>query len=148
MAEKTTRQKIMEAFEARMKTILVSNGYSTNLGRSVEAWKTTDWEEDALPGLIYRDTENEQTPYSQLQYTNILTVETEITPAPGAASITDARAIMADVKRAIAADDRWGGLAEDTQPAGDKIETEQQSRIVTRITMKIRIEYTSSKWTF
>ena len=148
MADKTTRQKIVEALDTRFKGILLSNGYATNLGRSVHAWRTHDFEEKELPAITYRDTENTQAPYTQLQYTNQLTVEMEITPSPGAATITDARTLLADVFKAIAADDRWGGLAEDTQPAGDRIETEHHERLISRITVSIRIEYTSSKWSF
>jgi hypothetical protein len=144
----TIRKQIMDAFETRLKGILVTGGYATNLGANVKAWRTTDFQPDELPALSFKDTKNDRSSYSQLEYTNMLTIEMEIHPAPGVNTIPDAYTLIADVYKAIAVDDRWGGLAEDTTPVDDVIEASQHDRIVGKITLTVRVEYTSSKWSF
>jgi hypothetical protein len=143
------RAQIIDVFDTRMKTILITNHYVTDLGSHIFAWRSTDLAANELPGMIYRDTENDRSERRSLSdQDNKLTIEIEIFPEPGSDTIDDAYALLQDVYTAIAVDDRWGGLADDTNPGEDKIEIEQHERIIGKIKVTIIIEYTSDKWSF
>jgi hypothetical protein len=145
----TKRKQIVAAFNARMKTISIAKGYNTDLGSNIFAWRATGLAKTECPGMIHRDTENDRTERNSLsEQKNKLTIEMEIFPEPGSDTIDDAYDLIQDVFTAIAVDDRWGGLADDTNPGEDKVEIEQHERIIGKITLSIIIEYTSEKWTF
>lgn len=44
------RQKIVDAIVARMQTILVTNGYSTDIGLRVKDWET-NWDQSEMPAV-------------------------------------------------------------------------------------------------
>ena len=44
------RQKIVDAIVARMQTILVTNGFATDIGTRVED-SQTNWDQDQLPAI-------------------------------------------------------------------------------------------------
>lgn len=149
MPDNTICAQIMAKFDARMKTILTANGYVTNLGAHIYAWRATDFAESELPGMNYRDSENDRSNRRGFaDQDNLLTIEMEVMPAPGSNTITDARSLIGDVYKAINVDDRWDNLADDTYPGPYKIEVDQKERIIGRITLSIIVEYTSEKWSF
>jgi hypothetical protein len=141
------RAQLVTAFENRMKGILKSAGYATNLGLSVHSWRTMEFSIAELPGITFRDPENAQSRFGSGMNTNKLTLDLEIHPAAGC-TISDAYAILGDIYKACAVDDLWGNLADDSWPESDTIEMEQHDRIIATIKMSIVIEYTSVKWTF
>jgi hypothetical protein len=148
MAADPVRSQIMEAFKTRMEGILKSSGYATNLGAHVFPWRVTEFEGSELPAMKFHDPENDRKRYAGLVYTNKLAIEMEIHPAPGASSTADAYDLLGDVMKAIGVDDRWSGLAIDTEPGKDTIDITQHDRIVGAITFTIQIEYRAQKWAF
>jgi hypothetical protein len=48
------RQKIVDAIVARMETILVTNGYETDIGQTVEDWNI-NWQQEELPAVSVCD---------------------------------------------------------------------------------------------
>ncbi|HLE18673.1 MAG TPA: hypothetical protein VI728_10365 [Syntrophales bacterium] len=134
------RQQLIDAIDARFKTIKTTNGYETELGNNVFAWRSSPIEAAELPCLLYRDT-NETIELTIGAHIHTLTIETEIITSGGTA-IKDIRKMLADIIKCIGADLTWGGIAEDTLPvAGEDIKIEQQENIITGAKLSFAAQY-------
>jgi hypothetical protein len=147
---KTLRQKFVDAIVARMQTILTTNGYVTNAGQKVEAWRT-HWEEDELVdgalGVFDLTNESEKEHRQSLRQKNTLTVQIRIFVAKGSRA-EKVRQIEGDVFKAIRSDDRWTvdgkGMAIETRPKQDGFIIPQDSFEVAAGAVEIEIEYLSN----
>lgn len=140
------RQQIIEKIDTRFKAILKTGGYKSDLGVHVYDWLKCDLDTTELPGLIYRDVENEIEPYTAGLYNNKIILEIEIKAETGSTTAESLREMVEDVYKAIGSDDLWGGLAIDTQPRSEKIFIEQIDKIIGSAFLIIQIEYEKPKW--
>jgi hypothetical protein len=136
------RQEIIDALDARLKTILVANGYLTNLGQNVAEWDTTPHDPAGATLLEYRDEEAGREDVAVGVQDMILLVTLRVRTA-GAAALTDMRNMLADVCTAMHADPTWGGLAGDTVQAGAAMADKAQDKdVAAGFEVKFRIDYT------
>jgi len=134
----TIRQQIITSVDARFKTVLVTNGYQTDVGANVFDWRAEALEEGDLPALIYRDTVCSTEISNISSYTHKMTVEI-IAVVANDTPMAIIRNIIADLDKAIGVDDRWGGLAVLTERTGDEsgIEIDDKKYAGCRVTMVI-----------
>ena len=134
----TIRQQIITSVDARLKTVLVTNGYQTDVGANIFDWRAEALEEDNLPALIYRDTICSTEISNISSYTHKMTVEI-IAVVANDTPMAIIRNIIADLDKAIGVDDRWGGLAVLTERTGDEsgIEIDDKKYAGCRVTMVI-----------
>ena len=124
------RTQLIAKIDARLKAILVTGGYKTNLGQNVFPWKTTPFGEDEVPGVTYRDLINKkEDPGSIGKFRWNLMVEIEIS-IPDQTPAGTIRNYIADVLKAVGTDYRWANLAIRTDQPDTEITAEQESQII------------------
>ena len=143
------RQRIVDAVDTRLKTILVANGYESNLGRSVFAWHDRELAVEVidLPCIIWRDTDcdDSNATVGTLGYhLHALRMECEILDNRDAIPVM-LRKEVADVIKAIGTDTTWGGLANRTNPISHTLEVNQTEKLEGRATITFQIEFYTSK---
>lgn len=141
------RQQIVDAVETRLKTILTSNGYYTDLGNEVYVWLQRPIEDAKTLSAIIRDLEQEEITFEDQNSTHLhrknLEVEIEIVSSSASAL----RQAEADVNKAIGTDPTWGGLAELTRPYNSvPVFPDQKERKRTGIARTIIIQYKTEAW--
>jgi hypothetical protein len=145
----SVRYQIISLVMARMKTIKKTASYKTDLGNNIFHMRPTPLQDTEAPGMNILDHDNEKAPSAAAgRYRNTISIDLEISLAAGTATITDCYDVIEDVLKAIGMDDQWSGLADDTQPKGDKIEIDQDGKITGKVTVSIEIEYETAKWSF
>lgn len=142
------RQQIITAIDTRMKTIQTTAGYKTNAGVHVFDWLDRDLADSELDAIIYRDRTCEQSSDMNDRTTNNLIIDFEIKVKSTSTTAQQARKVLEDICKAIAVDETWGGLAEDTFPVSNTIGVEQTDKIAGTAELVIEIEYTTNKWDF
>jgi hypothetical protein len=138
------RHRILKAIDTRLKAVLKAGEYNTNLGQNVFEWRETDLQEAELPGVKYRDKNNE----------TVITVGKHLQVMPvtfdlyWTGTAEDIRKLIADLIKAIGTDITWGGLAEDTTPPGDseEIRAEQNDKKIWHAQLKFTVEYLTDPW--
>ncbi len=139
------RQQICTAIDTRLKTILVSNGYETNLGNNVYEYWQVALEEDELPGVIWKDSAETSVPLVSDTQDRLLTIEL-ILQAAGSDAPKQLRKMIADIEKAIKTDGTgitWGGLAIDTDPINmsEAFEIEHKERRIGACKLNFIIKY-------
>jgi hypothetical protein len=143
------RQQIITAIDTRLKTILTTGGsYKTDAGLHVFDWLDRDLADSELDAIIYRDRTNEITPETIQNYSNKVTIEIEAKTKQATDTARQIRKIVEDIYQAIGTDDRWGGLAIDTQPVSEEIDIQQTDKIAGSAKLTIAIEYEKEKWSY
>lgn len=135
----TIRQQIISTVDTRFKTILVANGYQTNLGDHVFEWRTKENPLSAseLDGLIYRDTDEEKIEGAGSNFENTVKVEIEISST----SPSQIRKCLADLEKAAFVDRFWNGLAIRTRLSGNKSAKTQKENIFVASQVILEIDY-------
>ena len=150
-AADTIRQQIMDVLDARLKTILVANGYKTNLGQNVRQWDDEALPDPAeeptkFPAIKYRDTDDTTEDIAVGLHLHTLPVEIEIIAVGGTAK-TEMRKMIADVIQCIGADLNFSALAEDTKPISPEMfKVQQADKFFIAAKATIEIEYTSERF--
>jgi hypothetical protein len=144
------RQDIIDAIDTRLKTILISNGYNTDIGNKVFHWRNTNLTEAELPGIIYRDPSTNEKEHHGVARGWVNKFQVEIVGFDTLAGTTPAqmRLITEDIYNAIDVDDLWGGLAHDTTPISDEIDIQNKDKISGAASVIIEIDYLASKWIY
>ena len=143
------RQQIIDALDTRLKTILTTGGYLTNAGAHVYPWLPETAQIADVIALVYRDPDenNSAATEGSLGYhRHVLTIEIEIRCAAGSVTVETARKVLADIETAIGTDPKWTALAIRTDPGSNRIETAQNSNIVSRAVMNFAITYQTKAW--
>lgn len=109
------RQQIMDKIESRLGTILVSNGYQTDIGNNVFPWLMTT--PASLPAVVFRDPSRDVSAHREAHLSTVF-VETEVFGTSGFTD-DDIRAMIQDVVKAFGTDTTWDGLALDTNLVSD-----------------------------
>jgi hypothetical protein len=144
----TIREQIIAAMITRFQGIKKASGYKSDLGDSVNHFRDSDYDVTELPALNIVDRTNDIGPATSTQFDNMVDITLEIKVASGETTYKTAYDIIEDVYRAIAVDDTWGGLALDTLPGSDDIHSEHAGKVISGITIKIKVQYEAAKWTF
>ena len=100
----------MTAIDTRLKLITIANGYETNAGNNVYEFWDVALEDDELPAIIWRDGAEDSELVVNTTQGRTLTVEL-ILQALGVTAPAILRKLIADVEKAIAVDNTWGGIA-------------------------------------
>jgi len=138
----TLRQKIVDAIDARLKTIKTANGYQTNLGNNVFEWRVTPLNSDTeLPGAVYSDTQDTIDLTIGLHLHTLKIVINMA--AKGSASPSDMRKLIGDIHKMIGVDVTWGGLAEDTKITSEIILPAHEENKFMGIEITIEVEFTT-----
>jgi hypothetical protein len=141
----TIRQRIITSLDARLKTILVANGYQTDVGANIFDWRAEALEESDLPALIYRDTLCNTEISNISSYTHRMTVEI-IAVVANDTPMAIIRNIIADIDKAIGVDDRWGNLAVLTERTGDESGVEIDDRKYAGCRLTVVITFRTLGW--
>ena len=140
---RSIRQQIMDAVGTRLRSILVTNGFVTNLGENVHEWRIAPFPINGAAGIVFRDTV-----CNTIQaegHRQSLQIEVDIVARPGQTA-ADLRTMIADVYSAIGRDIFWGGLAMDTVPESDEIRIEQGEQRIGGASIKFSIVYRTREW--
>lgn len=146
------RQKIVSAIIARMQTILVTNGYETDLGLHVADWQT-NWQEEELDNgalsvcdLVADEDgdENGDPTSSGAMSIHTMPVMLRIFTNSNTPAAT-LRKMIADVKKAIKSDPRWKvsnvGLAIKTVPVRSGLVMSDNSFEVAGAAVEVEISF-------
>lgn len=139
MADK--RQQIVDAIRTRLATILISNGYNTDIGRHVFEWKVKAFSEAEIPGVAFRDTDPNIRELTGGMQEVSLPVEFIVGASSGSATMPLIRAAIEDVLAAINSDFTWGGLAWDTSIDTVEAFAEQEGRLTGLAKIAATVKY-------
>ncbi|HEY0545316.1 MAG TPA: hypothetical protein VGC91_08080 [Pyrinomonadaceae bacterium] len=138
----TLRQKLVDKVVARMRTILISNGYQTDLGGKVEEWLThCDEGEGAQLGVCDLNNDPELSEKYALDQTNKLKIQLRVM---GAQNPAELRKMIGDCQTAVKKDPRWDGMALQTIPGQDGFMIPSESFQVAGAAIEFTIEYLSN----
>src|SRR3990172_8463350 len=143
------RQQIMTAIDTRLKLITVTNGYETNAGNNIYEFWDIALEDDELPAIIWRDGAEDSELLVNTTQDRTMTVEL-VLQALGVTAPAILRKLIADVEKAIAVDNTWGGLVIFTSVMNvvDTFDVEHKDRRIgacrTRFTVLNRTGYLNS----
>lgn len=143
------RQLICQKIDARFKTILISNGYNTDLGKNVFEWRDNPIDENELPSLTWRDVSEDDSNASAgtIGYHNhVMTMELKVATAKGTTTAKEIRALLADIIKAVGVDQTWGRLATRTDPVSNEMQVEEVETIIGGVTITLNITYQTMKW--
>ncbi len=124
------RQQIVDAIQARMKTISKANSYSADI-KTVDVWNLRALEDNSLPAIQIRDI-TDQLPADGIgggRRDHVLNVIIGV-QFSGDTSDIQARELLGDVLTAIGEDETFSDLAYRTEPSvADLIPDEANKRI-------------------
>lgn len=140
------RQQIIDAIDARLKTIKTVNGYETDAGNNVFEWRATPLQDSELPALLFRDTTSPVDDETYSMHLHTLSVEITLV-ASGATSADIIRKMLADIQKAIGTDATWSGIAADTLLRTVDIGTVEHAEFkYTGGAINIAIQYLTERW--
>lgn len=136
----SARQDIIDALDARLQTILTTNGYGTNAGQHVYEHRATPLNETEMPGIVFRDSETVTADtFGEELHTLEIILELH---AAGAGAQDTVRSIAADVIAALGTDPTFGGLAEDVEiPREESLVLEAAEQFYAAGTLTVTIQY-------
>jgi hypothetical protein len=138
------RQDIVDAIETRLKTILVTGGYHSDLGLNVFVWRRAPIEAHEVPAVNILDRETKlsgtglkgATPLSTYE----MTVEIQVA-ATGSAAPDTVRSLAADVYKAVGTDPTFSGKVLITTPIGDEMYAEHAGEVVADAVIRLSLLY-------
>lgn len=142
------RQQIIDYLDDRLRTITIANGYNSDVGNNVFAWRETQLQPNELPALIYTDKINglrEDGPVGMFRWS--LQIEMIIAVESGADTPKKIREIIEDVFRLVGHNLRWNNLAQTTElPSGDEMTIEKHDKTIGQASIIFNIIYDAPKW--
>jgi len=145
------RADIVNAIVTKLGTIATSGGYLTNIGAKASEWRTVPVGESDL-FLTIRDTTDELGQEFLRGVTNeqmhALTVEVHVVASDqGASAASFIRKAIADIYKAIGADDKFGlSYVLKTDPVKDDFEVTQEERKAAGAIVTLSVQYRTTKW--
>ena len=140
------RQQIINILDTELKKILKTNGFNTDAGKNVWAWRDNPLTRAELTGLIYRDALNRKFPVSPIgKFRWALRIEVAIFGT----SANEVRAGIEDVLKVIGncEETKWGGNAQDTLLAdGDEMAVEKHDIETGAAILTFEVIYDANKW--
>ncbi len=141
----TVREQIVNAIANRFRQITVANGYNTDVGNSVYVWNDSPFSVDELPALNIRDESSDIEDLTNSTERVRLTVRVDIVVS-NSDPIPTIRAILQDIRKAVAVDETWGGLALYTAMVGDEIDSVSAEDVIASAFMKFYVVYDVPRW--
>jgi len=136
----SVRQRIITTIDLRLKTILVANGYQSNMGEHVFGWRTDPFQGSEIDGLTYRDRTEERTAGCGV-YDLMMPLEIEmISDSPAGI-----RKCLADLEKAVFVDETWGGLAWYTELRTNEMAVEKKEELFSASKIILEIEYQTGR---
>jgi hypothetical protein len=134
-------KQILDEFKARMQTVLIANGYKTDMGSNIFVQKDTPFTDDEIEGMdiTYSDTPE------QVIGREIHRMDIECLCAlSGNDTMANVENAKADVVTAIGTDRTWDGLAEETGiVTAEKAAVAVGENIYAGTRVRFTIEYTT-----
>lgn len=141
------RQDAVDALKDRLATVRTANGYATDIGARVFSWRKAPVTSAETPCTEVKDGKNETrlegAPMGRAY--QFLDVEIVLSLQGGGTAI-QARSAIADVKKAIGLDDKFGGVTKWATPETDEINIEQTGDTTGAATVNITIVYETDRW--
>lgn len=138
----TIRQRIIDTLITRFSTILISNGYKTDLGENVSRWKETQVPQEDLPHLAWRDDDEDETEATVGQIDHTLVIECRISTK----TEDDLYAARADLIQAMGTDRLLGGLVGNTKPPEEVGQADHGDQKVWTQTYRFTLEYPTDQF--
>lgn len=138
------RQQLISALDTRLKTVLASGGYETDLGQNVQWYRQEPFAETES-GISCEDTESAPEWIGAGVQLRRLSVEIRIA-MPAGVAMADLRKGIADVVKAVGTDLTFGGLAEDCILGEVPSEVEEASARAGGAIVNLVVEYTTEPW--
>jgi hypothetical protein len=136
----TIRQRIVDDFEKRMKTIKRLNGYQTDMGLNIFVNRTTDWQESELEGCDIRDGD-EEVEAAGAVHSFTLDMDLEV-KVKGSASDRYVRRVIADITVAVGKAPKFSDLIDTVKPVSiGSPDFEHKDRKFGTIDMKFKVNY-------
>lgn len=143
----SVRQQIVDAVDARLKTIKIQNGYDSDLGNSVFRWPTNFIAHDKTTALIYRDLDAEVFDAAHNKSDHRLNFVAEIMARLGTITDSEIRKMLNDVSRALGVDHTLGGLAITLKITAHSInDMEQTEKIIGAGTINFTVHYRTNQF--
>lgn len=138
----SVRKNIIDALETGFKTILISNGYRTDIGSTVYQWKTTAINQDETQSLILKDTNNGIVESNHINHEHLLNVEIGVFYS-GTDPVSNVRDAMLDVYEWIGRDENMylGGNSYQIEYKGDQMESEHPEQVTADGLINIEVSY-------
>jgi hypothetical protein len=140
------RQQIIDILDTELKKILKTNGYNTDAGKNVYAWRDNPLTKNELPGLIYRDALNRKASISIVgKFRWVLRIEVAVFGT----SANEIRAGIEDVLKVVGNCEKtkWGGYAQDTILAdGDEMAVEKHDIETGAAIVSFEVIYDTDQW--
>ena len=138
------RQRIIDVLTTRFATILISNGYKTDMGNNVTHWRSSrsDVPQAELPYLNWEDSDEDQVDATIGQTDHLL----EITCKVSAQALQDVYDARSDLIKLIGTDVFMSGLAGNTSlpvEQGDVVQLSKQTWVQE---YKFIIEYPTDRF--
>lgn len=140
------RQRIIDVLDARLRDILIAEGYKTDAGESVFAWELYGLDASQLPALTYRDVSDTPDQATIGRVDNFLTIDIAAMAARSAAGEAQVRNMIADVIKAVGVDETWDGLAEDTELIPADLDAEAMEKNQFGSALALVIEYSTGRF--
>jgi hypothetical protein len=140
------RQQIIDILDIELKKIKKANGFNTDAGKNVFAWRDNPLTKPELPGLIYRDALNRKFSVSPIgKFRWALRIEVAVFGT----SANEVRAGLEDVLKVIGIceETKWGNNAQDTLLAdGDEMAVEKYDIETGAAILTFEVVYDTNKW--
>lgn len=135
------RKQILDTLITRLETILIANGYKTNLGSNVFHWLDSQITQDQLPAITVEDADEFQGDVTVGQVDHTVTVTMRIS-AQAKADFYNARA---DLIKAIGTDTTFGNLAY-AQPPSEIGQVELDQKKIWTQSYQVNFEYPTDRF--
>lgn len=142
------RQSIINAIKARAATILIVNGYQTNIGGNVKEWHLTQLEPADLPAILISDP-NEEADIQDVNsghYTRKLHISLDVVLVEADRTAAKARQAIEDVIAMIGKDPKWSGLARRSVPITEDVTVDKEGQQYGGAHMEFYVEYGRKPW--
>lgn len=147
------RQDICTLINTRFKGILTDNGYNSDIGRNMHAWRMSEFAESELPGATWTDDTADVEKPDKNMHNHVVDITVTVYCASGSTTPEAAREIIEDIQNAIGADPQWKNsqgvpLALRSLPGKNTIRMEQDNKTIGQVTVNFRIVYATKEWEF
>lgn len=150
----TVWQQIRNAIDARLKLILVANGYQTDAGKNVFYWRTTDFKQNEdgtlpdLPAIKYFETTEENETLNMAIESNTIALNIEVLAggSDDEAVKTALDQMYADILKCVGVDETWGGLALLTEIKAHEVKLEREELLMGSILTVFELKYRHRRW--
>ncbi len=119
------RQTLVDRILARFAGITTAGGYQTNIGAKKKEWQTTPLDESESPAILVRDPVDVVRPDpngpNSSKHTWAQQIIADAVLPESDQNAVEARKAISDIKKAVAVDQTWGGLAKRSEEVSDKL---------------------------